>query len=181
MKEENNLFQIKTIVTDVLNENCYIIEKNNNVLVIDPGSSFNKIDEYLKGKNVLKILITHNHFDHVGAVDDIINKYNVEVLKYDNLEEKEYNIGPFRFNVIFTPGHSSDSVTYYFKNNEVMFVGDFIFEGNIGRCDLPTGDYQVMLSSISKIKKYNPDIIIYPGHGNKTILKKEIENNIYFK
>lgn len=181
MKEENNSLQIKTIVTDILEENCYILEKNNDILIIDPGSSFNKIDEYLQGKNILKILITHNHFDHVGAVDDIVNKYNIDVLNYNKLTENEYNIGPFNFDVIYTPGHSSDSITFYFKEEKIMFVGDFIFENTIGRCDLPTGNYQTMLSSIDKIKQYNPDITIYPGHGNKTTLKKEILNNIYFK
>ena len=173
--------KIEKVVVGNLQENCYILDILGKVLVIDPGDEYEKIVDVIDGREILGILITHNHFDHVGALLDIVNKYNVEVLKYDNLEEKEYNIGPFRFNVIFTPGHSSDSVTYYFKDTEVMFVGDFIFEGNIGRCDLPTGNYQVMLSSINKIKEYNPDIIIYPGHGNKTILKKEIESNIYFK
>ena len=61
-----------------------------------------------------------------------------------------------------------------------MFCGDFIFKGCIGRCDLAGGDIRIMMKSIDKIKKYNDDIIVYPGHGDKTTLGYEKENNIYF-
>ena len=93
------------------------------------------------------------------------------------MEEKEYDIGEFKFKVIFNPGHTSDSISYLFDNN--LFCGDFIFKDSIGRWDLPTGNYNELLDSIDKIKKYN-NLIIYPGHGDSTLLEEEKKNNYYF-
>ena len=97
------------------------------------------------------------------------------------MEEREYTLGNFTFNVIFTPGHSKDSVTYYFKDINTMFVGDFIFKNDVGRWDLPGGSEEEMKQSITKIKEYEKDTILYPGHGDETTLDSEIKNNIYFK
>lgn len=69
-------------------------------------------------------------------------------------------------------------VSYLFENN--LFCGDFIFKGSIGRCDLPSGNFQEMQKSIAQIIKYDQDIIIYPGHGSKTTLKEEINNLISY-
>ena len=86
----------------------------------------------------------------------------------------------FKFEVIYTPGHKEDAITIYFKENKCMFCGDFIFRDSIGRCDLHGGDIKEMLESIKKIKKYDKDTVIYPGHGDKTTLEYEINNNMYF-
>ena len=104
-----------------------------------------------------------------------------DVYSFSNLEEKECTIGKFKFNVIFNPGHTSDSVSYYFKEYNILFSGDFIFHESVGRCDLPTGNTENMKQSISKIKAYPNNMIIYPGHGDKTTLEHEINNNVYFK
>ena len=172
---------LKIIKVGYLECNCYIIEKNNKVLIVDPGDEYDKIKPNLKSKKVLAILNTHNHFDHIGCIKDIVRDYNVEVYSFDNLEEKEYKIGPFIFEVIFNPGHSSDSVSYYFKKDNILFCGDFIFYHNIGRWDLPTGNMREMLNSINEIKKLPKNTIIYPGHGIETSLEEEIQNNYYFK
>lgn len=172
--------KIKNIKVGYLECNCYILEINNKVLVIDPGDDYNKIKEVINDKEVLAVLNTHNHFDHVGCINNIISDYNVKLYNYDNLEEKEYNIGEFKFEVIYTPGHSKDSITFYFKEDKIMFTGDFLFFNTIGRCDLEGGNFEVMKSSINKIKKYDEDIIVYPGHGRETTLKREITNNPYF-
>ena len=121
-------------------------------------------------------MITHYHPDHIGALD-----YFDCPIYDNNLGEKEYEIGPFKFEIIKTYGHTTDSVTYYFKNDKVMFTGDFLFEKTVGRWDFETGDYEQMKTSILKIKKYPDDITIYPGHGNTTNLGYEKINNIYFK
>lgn len=172
--------KLTTIKVGYLECNCYILSIDNQILVVDPGDDYKKIKEELKDKKVLGILITHNHFDHVGAVEDLVNDYNVEVYSANNLKEQEYNIGPFTFEVINTPGHTPDSITFYFKKDNIMFVGDFIFYDSIGRCDLEGGNYAIMQKSIDKIKKYDSNITIYPGHGINTTLKREIENNPYF-
>lgn len=168
--------KIKRVVVGPLEENCYVLIKDNSALVIDPGDEIDKIKKVIKNLSVIGILITHHHFDHIGAIS-FFDK-NI-IYDYSNLEEKEYNIGPFKFTAVYTPGHSSDSISYYFKEENILFCGDFIFYNSIGRCDLPTGDFNIMLKSIEKIKKYPKDMKIYPGHGQSTTLKYEIENNKY--
>lgn len=173
--------KINKIITDIYGyqENCYICELDNNVLVIDPGNDYLKIKEKLNNKNVVGILITHYHPDHIGALEELKNDYNANIYDF-KLEEKEYIIDNIKFNIIKTPGHTSDSVTFYFKDDNLMFTGDFIFKDTIGRTDLPTGDMNTMLKSIDMIKKYDPSIKLYPGHGEDTTLEYEINNNYYF-
>ena len=173
--------EVIKVITGVIEENCYILKKDNTCLVIDPGDDFPKIKEKIGDNKVVGVLVTHSHFDHVGALRNFLNKRSIKVFKKSNLQEREYELGNFKFEVIYTPGHSADSVTFYFKEDKCMFVGDFIFNGSIGRCDLPTGDESVMKKSLENIKKYDRDIKLYPGHGDDTTLGNEIDNNIYFK
>lgn len=173
--------EIKRIVTGYLDENCYVLIKNKSCLVIDPGDNYPKIKELIKDNKVLAVLITHSHVDHIGALRNFLTKRSIKIFKKSSLEEKEYNIGDFTFKCIYTPGHSKDSVTFYFEEENVMFVGDFVFQNSIGRTDLPTGNDKEMLESISKLKEYNEEIILYPGHGEKTTIKEEKENNMFFK
>lgn len=168
---------ITRLVVGPLEENTYILEIDNELLIVDPGSEYDKISKIINNRKVLGILITHSHFDHIGALDSF---KDIDIYKYDVLEEKEYNIGKFKFDVIFNPGHSKDSVSYYFRKYNALFSGDFIFYESIGRCDLPTGSISDMEKSIDKIKKYDKDMIIYPGHGEDTTLSHEIEYNPYF-
>ena len=170
--------KIERVVVGALEENCYILKKDGNALVIDPGAEIDKINEAIGTSRVVGVLVTHHHFDHVGALPN----YSKDII-YDfyNLEEKEHNIENFKFKVIYTRGHSSDSISYYFEDEKALFSGDFIFYESIGRWDMPSGDFDKMLGSIEKIKKYPSDIKIYPGHGDDTTLKHEIENNFYFK
>lgn len=168
---------ITRLVVGSLEENTYILEIDNELLIVDPGSEYDKISKIINNRKVLGILITHSHFDHIGALDSF---KDIDIYKYDVLEEKEYNIGNFKFDVIFNPGHSKDSVSYYFKKYNTLFSGDFIFYESIGRCDLPTGSISDMEESIDKIKKYDKDMIIYPGHGEDTTLSHEIKYNPYF-
>lgn len=170
--------RIKIVQVGELDENCYIVEKNNKCLIIDPGSEFNKIKENID-KEVIGILITHSHYDHVGALKEAKNYYNIKVYEYKNLKEGKITIGPFDIEVIYTKGHTNDSVTYYFKEEKIMFTGDFIFKNSIGRTDLG-GNTKDMIESINKIKHYDDSIIIYPGHGEYTTLSSEKENNEFF-
>lgn len=163
--------------------NCYLVIKDNKCLIVDPGFDSNKIIKKiidLKLK-VIGILITHGHFDHIGELNRLKEYFKVDSYDYNNLEEKDYQIDIFNFEVIYTPGHTSDSITFYFREIETMLVGDFIFLEDIGRYDLPTGDIEIMKKSIAKIKNYNPNIKIYPGHEEITTLAHEIKYNPYFK
>ena len=92
---------------------------------------------------------------------------------------KAYNrVRDFNFSVLNMPGHTSDSICFYFYEDKVMFTGDFLFKGSIGRCDLG-GSEQDMFKSLERIKEYDSNIKIYPGHGESTTLKKEFNSNIY--
>lgn len=173
--------EIKKVVVGLLEENCYILKnENNEILIVDPGDDFLKIDKEIDGE-VCGVLITHRHFDHIGALQEVLEKYRVPLYDYVGLEEGNYNVLGFNFNVLFFKGHSDDSVGFYFVKEKALFSGDFVFYHNIGRCDLEGGDYSLMKKSIEKLKKLPHDITIYPGHGKSTTIKGEIKNNPYFR
>lgn len=171
---------ITKIKVGYLKCNCYLLEKENDCLLIDPGDDYEKIKEYIKEKNILGILITHNHFDHVASVDNLKEDFGIKVYNQKILKEGIMNIGKFKFEVIETNGHTQDCFSFYFEEEKVMFTGDFLFKNTIGRCDLLESDYAEMLKSIQKIKQYDKNTKIYPGHGITTTLEEEIMNNPYF-
>ena len=184
--------KVEKLVVGLYQENCYFIIKNNKCLIVDPGDEIDKILSKIKQENLelIAILITHAHFDHVGALSDLLDIYKVPIyynnvnneIKYEkliNIKEEKYSIDSFSFKVIFTSGHRNDLVTYYFYNDGIMFTGDFLFKLSIGRTDLEYASYDEMLKSIEKIKKYNNNIVIYPGHGDKSTLGFEKENNVF--
>ena len=174
--------EIKKIVTGALEENCYILSKDGTCLIVDPGSDAKNIKELVGTDKIIGVLVTHAHFDHIGALRDFLNSNRrLKIFKKSNLTDlKEVEVGTFKFIPIFTPGHSSDSVTFYFKDDNAMFVGDFIFKDTVGRCDLPTGSSSEMDKSIEKIKAYDDEINLYPGHGDETTLGREKRQNLYF-
>ena len=183
---------VKKVITGYLNENCYILENNNKCLVVDPGDDLDLIMEEIGDNKVVGILITHAHFDHIGALEGLYNKTKANIyyrninneINYDNLidvKEKEYDLGDFIFKCIYMPGHRNDLVTFYFEKEKIMFTGDFLFYLSVGRTDLEYGDYEEMNKSIELIKKYDDDIIIYPGHSSETTLGFEKKYNEYLR
>jgi glyoxylase-like metal-dependent hydrolase (beta-lactamase superfamily II) len=166
--------KINKVEVGILQTNCYVLNKNNETLIIDPGDEYEKIMKYVDG-NIVGIIITHHHFDHVGALS-----YFKDIKVYDisNLKEGINNISSFKFEMIKTPGHTSDLISILIDNN--LFCGDFIFKGTIGRYDLETSSITDMKNSINKILKYDDDIVIYPGHGDITTLKEERNNIKYY-
>lgn len=164
--------EIITIPVGYLKANCYLLNNNNQTLIIDPGDEANKIIAAIKYP-VVGILITHNHSDHIGALKEIQSRYNAPVNNYELIN--------FPFQVIPTPGHTKDSKTFYFSKDKIMFTGDFLFLDDIGRTDLPGGSPSEMISSLKKIAIYPDDIKIYPGHDRSTILGHEKNNfNLYY-
>ncbi len=153
--------------------NCYILSKDNKCLIIDPGDDYLKIKKAIGKKDVVGIIITHHHFDHTGA---LVYFNNINVYDYTNLKEGMNNINNFCFEVIYTKGHTDDSICIYFKDYNVMFVGDFIFKNGIGRTDLG-GNIEDMQQSLIKISAYayNKNIMIYPGHGDLSLLSDELK------
>ena len=173
--------KIEKLEVGYLDCNCYLLEIDGSVLVIDPGDDIDKICNSVGNRDVIGIVITHYHFDHIGAMDEMVSRYGCMVYDRYNLIEGENKIDEFIFDVIYTPGHKEDCITIYFKKDKMMFSGDFIFRDSIGRCDLSGGNMNEMMISINKIKLYDRDIIVYPGHGDFTTIGYEIDNNIYFR
>ena len=163
--------QIKCIPVGSLQANCYLVKKENKVLIIDPGDEAKKIEEELKNDIVVGLLLTHNHFDHTGALSYFENKYHLKTNE---------NTGYFTYEVIKTPGHTKDSQTFYFPEEKIMFTGDFLFKGTIGRMDLEGGSILDMKESLEKISKYDDDITLYPGHGESSTLGQEKLNFTYY-
>jgi glyoxylase-like metal-dependent hydrolase (beta-lactamase superfamily II) len=163
------------------------------------------------GKWTLSAIInTHGHFDHTSANGAVkkhsgakvyIHKEDAEFLlnpdlngssfmpehivcsKADVLLEdgEEIKIGALTLKVIHTPGHTPGGISLYCKDLDIMFTGDTLFRGDIGRTDLAGGSEEEIAKSLSLYKKYPAQTIIYPGHGPKSTLKEEFENNQYLK
>jgi glyoxylase-like metal-dependent hydrolase (beta-lactamase superfamily II) len=162
---------IKTIVVGELEENCYLLIKDNECVIIDPGDEFERIKKEVGDLKVVGCLITHFHQDHIGALEEVISYYDLEVNKVKSKK--------FKFEIIKTPGHTIDSKTFYFKKAKIMFCGDFIFERSIGRTDLGGND-EDMKDSLKMISEYPDDITLYPGHGESTTLGKEKKYFSYY-
>lgn len=164
--------KVEKIVVGSLAENCYLVSnEKKEAILIDPGDDAEDIIRFCNGYDVKEILITHYHFDHIGALD--------EIKKYFQLKENTF-IKLFPYEVIATPGHTDDSISFYFPSLNAVFVGDFIFERGIGRCDLG-GNEDDMKESLQKfLKRFKDDVVLYPGHGDSTTLGQERKFLQYF-
>jgi len=169
---------IKRIILSYLDANCYILSYGKKSLIVDPGWDKDIIINNIGNNKVLGILVTHYHPDHVGALDELKEVYDVPVYNYKTID-KNIKLDKFNFEIISTTGHTDDSVTFYFPKEKIMFTGDFLFKGTIGRTDLPTGDNTKMYNSLKMIKDYDDRITLFPGHGDDTTIKYEKENNIF--
>ena len=187
--------------------NCYIVqdEKTKETMVIDPAGDAEKIIEMLDILNAkLKyIYLTHCHGDHIGAVNQLKEKYGgkiiaqrnaAENLKNPNITLRTYmgledvkievdarvddndliHLGELEFQVIHTPGHTSGGSCLYCETENLLFSGDTLFRGTWGRTDVPTGSFEDIIDSITNKLMILPDeTIVYPGHGKSTMLREE--------
>jgi hydroxyacylglutathione hydrolase len=191
-------------------ENCYLLrrEDSDRALIVDPGDEAGRIlgpvDEL--GLTVEAILITHCHFDHIGAVTPVARetgapvycpKIEVPVLAdimswvpgpfgpFESYEADETVVGGetlelagFELDVIFTPGHSPGHVSYSVRGEDALFSGDVLFQGSVGRVDLPGGDWGTLLESIrTLVDEHPPETTVYPGHMGLTTLGAERASN----
>ena len=195
--------EIHTLTLGLYQTNTYLIIENSEVIVIDPVSKAERIQALLKENEIIvAICLTHGHFDHIGAVDDLVNIYHCPVyIHEDDFEltqdaEKNYSqtkkiklkskldfykdymqIMSFKFEVLHTPGHTKGSVCLKFDH--VLFTGDTLFKGSIGRTDLYGASPQDMKQSLRLIRGLKDDYIIYPGHDGVTTLFDELKRNPY--
>lgn len=168
--------KIDKIEVGPLGTNCYLLSFENEILVIDPGDEFEKIKEKIGDKTIMGIIVTHYHFDHIGALDELKDFAKCKIYDFKNLKTGNNKIEKFEFETIFTPGHKEDLISIYFEKENALFCGDFIFENSIGRWDLEGGNFREMQESIENILKYPDEMTIYPGHGDITTLKRERRN-----
>ena len=204
-------YKIMKLVVGQLQENCFILfDENKDTFVVDPGGSSENIIETIEKNslNIKYILLTHGHFDHVGAVAALVKKYKAPVYlsKEDRafLESpkevrasafgmqieaagvdvfvKEGDEIPFSegtIKVIETPGHTLGSVCYLFEN--YLFAGDTLFNGSIGRTDFPESDHSLMVESLKKLKKLDDEIYVLSGHGPESQISYEKMANPYHR
>lgn len=181
--------------------NCYIVydENTKNAVVIDPGAEAEYIMKYVdkEGLAVKLILLTHGHFDHTGAVDELRSLTGAEVWVHENDnkdrlgkidlsgyakyfdEGDEIKLDSLSFKVLNTPGHTPGSCV--FIADGVIFAGDTLFAGSCGRTDFPGGSWEQMLASLKRLSGLDGDYTVLPGHMGATTLSRERATNPYMR
>ena len=210
------MIDVRMFTVGPVQENSFIVRRKDatNALIVDPGDEADKLLAALESlgiETVEAILITHTHFDHVGAVAPVAKATNAPVYVPELEKEVLANImdyvpwpgfGPFEsyeadhtvaggetlelagltLDVVFTPGHSPGHVTYAIADEDAVFSGDVLFQGSVGRVDLPGGDWPTLLGSIGKLTTtYGPETTVYPGHMGITTLGRERATNPFLR
>ena len=201
---------VEMLTVGAIAENCFLLRKqgSDRVLVVDPGEEAERILAAAKGMGEVEaILLTHCHFDHIGAVAPLAAatgapvycpEIEVPVLAdimafvpwegfgpYESYDADEtvaggetLELAGLELDVIFTPGHSPGHVTYSVRGEEALFSGDVLFQGSVGRVDLPGGDGPTLMDSIGRLLDSHPDeTVVHPGHMGITTLGAERASN----
>lgn len=200
---------LKIIFVPVVNTNCYLLILNNKAILFDAGGNGDEIIKYVKNNNVeiSTIFITHGHYDHIEALDNILCYFpnadlyalNDEKIVIEhsenslmNYELKNTTINKIKYindngiisslnldiKTISTPGHTIGSCCYYINKYNLLFSGDTLFRNTYGRTDLPTGDFTAITQSIKlKLFELPNETIVYPGHGFSTTIEYEKSHN----
>lgn len=204
MYTEFDGFSVKKIVNGGLQNNSYIVKIGSQCIVIDPASKIVKAEVEKDCLQVLAVLLTHGHFDHIKGVSpfmdeqvpvyihksdnpkctgevmlDWLKRFRIEPFSCSNFAEdgEVLNFDDLQVKVIHTPGHSSGGVSYVIKN--VVFSGDTLFLCSYGRYDFEDSSFNDLKNSIVvKLFGLNGDYVVYPGHGDSTTMDYEREGNM---
>lgn len=196
------MLQVHALTLGAYQTNCYIIHDKNSAscCVIDPGYEADTIADKLTelGLSLEAILLTHGHFDHVGAVRDLAADTGCQVwlcandlnmpaqltagqLYYTNTyaEGTTVHLAGLDITVLHTPGHTPGSVCLLVE--DTLFSGDTLFAGSCGRTDLPGGSWEQMCASLKRLAGIEANLWILPGHGESTMLASEKKYNPYLR
>ena len=194
--------EVFTLPLGAFQTNCYVVqpEEQNRCILVDPGYEAAKILLFLEEKDLTPeaILLTHGHFDHVGAVRELAEKTGCPVYLHpeDTSMPAELTGGPLYYThplqkgqtlslagmeigVLHTPGHTPGSVC--FAIGELLFTGDTLFAGTCGRTDLPGGSFATITRSLAGLRQLQTDYRVFPGHGSATTLEREKAANPYLR
>ncbi len=210
------MIDVRMFTVGPVQENCFIVREQDSrrAVIVDPGEEPDRLLEALRALEIEQldaILLTHTHFDHVGAVAPIARATGAHVVCPELERHVLANImdfvpwpgfGPFEsydadqtvkggetlefagltFEVIFTPGHSPGHVTYALAQEPALFSGDVLFQGSVGRVDLPGGDWPTLLASIENlVARFPEDTTVYPGHMGITTIGRERATNPFLR
>jgi len=204
-------FQVEPLVVGMYQENCYLYwhAESKEVVVIDPGDEAERIAEAITERDLVPqaVLLTHGHLDHIGAVDELVQRFDVplyigageEIMLSDPIKngsallgqpittrppDKLLNdddlvvLGKLRLRVLATPGHSPAGICYLDETSGWLFCGDTLFAQSIGRTDLYGGSLETLMTSIQQKILPLPDAVVcYPGHGPATTVGAERNSN----
>ncbi len=202
---------VRTFTVGPVAENCYVARPDgaDRGVIVDPGEEADRILAAVEGLGITveAILITHCHFDHIGAVAPVARATGApvwcpeieapvlaDIMSYvpwpgfgpfDSYEAdhtlaggEHLSIAGLEIDVLFTPGHSPGHVTYALPGEGALFAGDVLFKGSVGRTDLPGGDWGTLLESIrGLVEGYPQETVVYPGHMAITTLGAERATN----
>ena len=204
------MLKIGKIVMGSVQTNCYFIykENDNKIIVVDPADRGEYLYNAFKeaGLEVVAILLTHAHFDHIWGCNKLRELSGVQVFASEDEKElcesaklnvsedvgrpytvsvdwylrdgEKVTIEDMEFTVIATPGHTQGSCCYYFEKDNILVSGDTLFEGSVGRTDLPTGNGITLSRSLKEKLMILPDeTLVFPGHGNSTTIGDEKKYN----
>lgn len=188
---------LRKLIVGPYQSNCYILgcKQTGQGLVIDPGDEVLRIVKEISrsGLEIKTILITHGHFDHTGAAQELrrITKAPVWIHPFDAgglgfkpdgdlFDGQEIPLGTLSVSVIHTPGHSPGGTSFYAPG--AVFTGDTLFAGSVGRTDFPGGDHNLLVQGvIKKIFPLGDEVRVYPGHGPNSTIKTERIGNPFFR
>lgn len=192
--------------------NCYLLvnHKTGELLVVDPGDQAQLIEKQIEktGAKPVAILLTHGHFDHAGAAEELADKYQISIYAHEaeretledpglNLcgmigehkvyhadifvkDEEVLNLAGFSIRVFFTPGHTIGGCCYHIADEKILFSGDTLFQESVGRTDFPRGSASDLIRAIrEKLMPLPDDVTVYTGHDESTLIGYERMHNPY--
>ncbi len=208
------LFSVKNYEVGPIMTNCYFLinEDTKELIVIDPGDEGQRLIHEIDslGCTPKAVLLTHGHFDHAGAAEEVGHHYNIPIIAHEmereTLENPRFNLGGmmsgapavyhadrfvkddemldiagFQIKVLFTPGHTPGGCSFYVEEQKLLFSGDALFHQSIGRTDFPNGSTSTLVRAVKEQLLTLPaDTNVFPGHEQLTTIGFEKQYNPFF-